>query len=189
VIWTLATPASRPYIAGWVGAQEVHVLSPAALDAWASNFNGCPEMLAQTPHALYAKRVIAENSPALASAKSPKRVGIELRWAWLLEGGARWFAGQTDHARPAIARRLREGRPPQFPPSVRDAPLLGQTVVDLLARTRGERAAARLVCRFEPLTSAFGIRSMRKIERAWREHLTRLTSTDRPGLHDRPAHA
>ena len=24
-----------------------------------------------------------------------------MRWAWLLEGAARWFGGQTAHARPA----------------------------------------------------------------------------------------
>lgn len=176
VIWSLATPASRRYIAGWVGVQELHVLSPTALDARASNVDGSREMLAQTPDALYARRVITENSPALAGAKPPRRLEIGLRWAWLIEGGARWFAGQTGHARPAIARRLHEGPQPQFPPGVRDAPLLGQTVVDLLARTRGERAAAKFVCRLEPLTSAFGIRSVRKIERAWRDHLTGITA-------------
>ena len=37
------------------------------------------------------------------------------RWAWLVAGAAQWFSGQTAHARPAIARRLREGARPGLP--------------------------------------------------------------------------
>jgi hypothetical protein len=50
-----------------------------------------------------------------------------------------------------------------------------------LAQTHGERIVARFVCRLETggprsaLASAFGVRSLRKLERAWRHHLTRLT--------------
>jgi hypothetical protein len=107
----------------------------------------------------------------------------ELRWAWLLEGTARWFAGQTEHARPAIARRLREGARPSFPPAARDALLLGGTVIDLLAREQGEHAAARLACRLDPrgpraaLVKAFGGRSFRHTEQAWRTHLALLASS------------
>jgi hypothetical protein len=177
VVWTIATPANRRYLAGWVGERELHVLAPRALEARASNIEGSPQMLELTPSALYAKRVIVENSPVLANASAPKRLSLELRWAWLLEGGARWFAGQTEHARPAIARRLREGPLPRFPPGLNDAALLGQTVVDLLAKARGERTAARFVCRLgmehprSALAGAFGVRSLRQLEREWRSHL------------------
>ena len=179
-IWAIATPSSRRYIAGWVGAQELHVLSPHALANRASNLEGSAEMLALTPEALYARRVIAENSPALVKATAPRRIGTELRFAWLIEGAARWFAGQTDHAGPAIARRLRESAPPAFPPRLCDAALLGQTVIDLLARARGEQAAARFVCCPKPLTTAFGVRSLRKLDQAWRSHLLELAAGDRP---------
>jgi hypothetical protein len=193
VVWTVATPTSRRYIAGWVGEREMHVLAPRALEARASNAEGSRQMLALTPPSLYAKRVIHENNPALASV--PRRISLQLRWAWLIEGGARWFAGQTDHARPAIARRLREGPPPRFPPGLNDAALLGQTVIDLLAQTHGERTVARFVCRFETggprdtLESVFGVRSLRKLERAWRHHLTRLTEETPQGRSPRtPPH-
>ena len=179
-IWAIATPASRRYIAGWVGARELHVLSPQALANRASNVDGSREMLALTPDALYARRVIAENSPALVKATPPRRIEMELRFAWLIEGGARWFAGQTDHAGTAIARRLRESAPPAFPPRLCDAALLGQTVIDLLARTQGEQAAARFVCRPKPLTTAFGVRSLRKLDHAWRSHLLELAAGERP---------
>lgn len=176
------TPAARRYLAGWPGRQELHVLEPAALEQRASAVPGSREMLELTPSALYARRVIGESNLELRDRGFARRVRVELRWAWLLEGAARWFAGQTDHARPAIARRLREGGRPAFPPGVRDAPLLGGTVIDFLVQERGERAAAEVACRLHPrgsrraLVKAFDGRPLSIIEQGWRAHLNRLAS-------------
>ena len=156
------------------------MLAPAALDARASNVPGSREMLALTAAALYTRRVIVVNNRELSHAKAPARVMLELRWAWLLEGAARWFSGQTEHARPAIARRLREGQRPSFPPGLRDAALLGGTVIDLLAREEGEQLAAQFATRLHPqgaraaLSKAFGGRSLVHTEDAWRSHLARI---------------
>ena len=98
------------------------------------------------------------------------------RLAWLAWGASEWFSGQTAHARPAIARRLREGRSPAFPPGRRDARLLGGTVIDLLVRERGEAEAVRLVDE-GVLRHAFGGAPLREIEARWRTHLERLTAT------------
>lgn len=180
--WLQTAPAARRYVAGWAGKRELHVLAPAALGRRASNVPGSREMLELSPAALYARRVIAENNRGLRQAGAPARLALELRWAWLLEGGARWFAGQTEHARPAITRRLREGRRPAFPPGLRDAALLGGTLIDLLAREAGETAAARFVSRLHPrgpraaLSDAFGGRALAHTEGAWRTHLARLAS-------------
>jgi hypothetical protein len=180
--WLVTAPAARRYVAGWAGAADLHVLSPAALRERASNVPGSRHMLDRTAACLYARRVIAENNPDLARVMGLIRYQRTMRWAWLLEGSARWFGGQTEHARPAIARRLREGRRPSFPPGLRDAPLLGGTVIDLLAREVGEQAAARFCCRLHPqgptaaLTRAFGGRSLVQTEGAWRSHLARLAS-------------
>ncbi len=126
------------------------MLTPAALEQRASNVPGSREMLALTPVALYARRLIAASNRDLARWPGPLRWPVQVRWAWLLEGAARWFSGQTEHARPAIARRLREGPAPSFPPGVRDAALLGGTVVDLLAAEEGERAAVSLASQLDP---------------------------------------
>lgn len=180
--WLTAAPAARRYVGGWSGRHELHVLLPDALQARASAVPGSREMLARTGAALYARRVIVENNDGLSSSVTPRRLLAEFRWAWLLEGAARWFGGQTAHARPAIARRLREGGHPSFPPGVRDAPLLGGTVVDLLVSERDEGAGARLACRVHPhgfrgaLREAFGGRSPRDTEEAWREHLARMAA-------------
>jgi hypothetical protein len=180
--WIATAPASRRYLAGWAGRHELHTLAPAALQARASNVPGSGEMLDRTAAALYARRVIAESNRDLPRRRRPARVAAELRWAWLLDGAARWFSGQTEHARPAIARRLHEGASPSFPPGVRDALLLGGTVIDLLAREQGEQAAADFACRLDPrgaraaLAEAFDGRPVHRTEEAWRSHLKRLAA-------------
>ncbi|MDQ3722832.1 MAG: hypothetical protein M3376_07170, partial [Actinomycetota bacterium] len=91
-----------------------------------------------------------------------------------------WFSGQTAHARPAIARRLREDARPDFPPSLRDAVLLGGSVIDLIAREEGVERAVELVCELPPggpreaLVAAFGGRAMVHSEGTWRAHLARM---------------
>jgi hypothetical protein len=81
--------------------------------------------------------------------------------------------------RPAVARRLREGGPPSFPPSRADALLLGGSVFELLAREEGEGACVTLARGPHPdgpvraLEIAFP-RALRHTERAWRSHLSRL---------------
>lgn len=180
IVWLMTAPAARRYVAGWAGARELHVLAPALLRGRASNVPGSREMLALSAPALYARRVIVENNKELRGVMSAIRIRRELRWAWLLEGAARWFSGQTGHARPAIARRLREGGRPHFPPGLRDATLLGGTVIDLLAREEGERAAAELAVRLHPqgprpaISRAFGGRPLVHTEGAWRSHLARM---------------
>ena len=180
LVWLTTAPAARRYVAGWAGRAELHVLSPQVLRGRASNVTGSREMLALTAAALYARRRVIENNRGLAHVFGPLRARRELRWAWLIEGAGRWFSGQTDHARPAIARRLREGARPHFPPGYRDSALLGGTVFDLLAAERGERAAAQLASHLDPggpraaLTAAFGGRAIEHTEGAWRAHLARL---------------
>jgi hypothetical protein len=180
VNWLTTAPAARRYVAGWTGSDELHVLAPQTLSARASNVPGSREMLLLSPCALYARRVVTENNVDLPRRMSPGRVRRELRWAWLFEGAARWFSGQIEHARPAIARRLREGGRPAFPPSLRDAALLGATVIDLLAREEGEQAAVQFVSRLHPqgaraaLSQAFGGRAFVHTEGAWRAHLARI---------------
>lgn len=173
----LVAPAARRYVAGRGGGEELHVLTPGALQDRASGVTGSLQMLELTAAALYARQVVVDNNPDLVRRRLVLRTLAELRWAWLLEGAARWFAGQTEHAGAAIARRLREGPAPSFPPGIRDAPLLGGTVIELLALEQGEDAVAELATRLHSqgaraaLARAFRGRSLAETERAWRAHL------------------
>ena len=178
----LTAPAGRRYLVGWFGTQELHVLAPRLLERRASSVPGSRELLMLAPAGLYTSVVVGTNNPELPPPFNLSSFMRFLRWAWLALGAAQYFAGQVDHLRPAIKRRLHEGGTPSFPPGVRDAAVLGGTVFDLLAREEGDAAAARLACRLHPdgaetaLVRAFGGRQLRHTERSWRAHLDRLAA-------------
>jgi len=178
----LTAPAARRYVVGWAGRRELHVLCPRLLAHRASNVEGSLEMLMLAPSALLAHRYVADHHPKLPPPVSPPRLARWSRWAWLVEGAAQWLSGQTRHARPAIARRLREGPSPSFPPSRTDALLLGGSVFDLLEKEEGQRACVTLARGPHPdgpmraLEVAFP-RSTRQTEHAWRSHLDRLAAS------------
>lgn len=185
VLWAATGPRSRRYVNGFVSRHELHVLSPAALRERADRIgsgSGAEQMLEFAPSSLYVRRVIMECNRDLYRSLTPSSIATSVRWAWMLEGVSRWFSGETSHARAPIAHYLRQGQRPSFPPSVRDAPLLGGTVIDLLVRTEGERAAVELAGRLHPdgsraaLTKAFGGRPLVHAEGDWRSHLSRLAS-------------
>jgi hypothetical protein len=171
-----ASPASRRYMAGWFARREIHVLAPDALAERASPVEGSREALMLSPLHEYAHIGIALNNPALPPPFNPGSFARYLRWAWLAEGAAAQLSGQTPHLRGAVARRLREGGSPEFPPSARDAPLLGGTLLEMLEELHGREAVARLASELDPLGAqraiekAFG-RSFLEIEATWRERL------------------
>jgi hypothetical protein len=181
VVRRITTPAARRYLAGWAGRGALHVLAPRLLAARAANVEGSREMLLLTPAALYVQLTVAACNPQLPPPWSPRSTVRAARWAWLIAGSAQWFSGQTALARPAIARRLREDARPDFPPGLRDAALLGGSVIDLVAREQGAAAAARLACSplpsggpREALEQAFHGRPLVHTEGTWRAHLSRL---------------
>ena len=174
-----AAPAARRYMAGWFGRREIHVLAPAALEARASSVAGSREALMLTPLHEYAHVVVGANNPAFPPPFTPGGFARYLRWAWVCEGAATHLAGQTEHLRPAIARRLHEGGRPAFPPPARDAVLLGGTVFALLEEEAGIEACVRLAIRPPArgpqavVEDAFG-RPAPAVERDWRRRLDEL---------------
>ena len=173
-----AAPAARRYLAGWFSSHEIHVLSADTLEERASNVEGSREALRLTPLREYAHLVVGANNPGLPPPFTPASFARYVRWAWLCEGAASFFSWQVDHLRPAIARRLREGATPSFPPSARDAPLLGGTIFSLLEETAGEPACVELASALHPggarpaIERAFE-RPFVEVEHAWREHVER----------------
>lgn len=178
--WVLTAPAGRRYLTGWCTPTELHVLAPCVLERHASSVPGSREMTMLAPASLYAQLVVATNNRGLPPPMRVRRIVHHLRWWWLIAGAAQFFSGQTPHARPAIARRLRDGREPAFPPGLADANLLGGSLFDLLASERGIGAAVALACTpphrspVRALVSAFDGRALVHTEGAWRSHLARL---------------
>jgi hypothetical protein len=179
----ITAPAGRRYMAGWFSRDEVHVLSPAALAARASRVEGSREALLLSPLHEYAHLVLGANNPLLPPPFTLRTFSRYARWAWLCEGAAVHFSGQGPYLRAAIARRLREGGRPAFPPDARDALLLGATVLGLLQEGAGPEACVALVTRLDPAGGAAAIerafeRPLAEVERDWRGYLDRaLAST------------
>jgi hypothetical protein len=165
--------AARRYIVGRTSGDTIHVLAPRALRDRRTRAEGSEDLLRLGPAALYARIVVATANPRLGGWRN-------VRWAWLGIGAAEYFSGRTRHARAIVARRLREGPPPSFPPAVRDAGLLGGTVVDFVAREQGGDAAVAFVREAgasgdaqDALRGAFEGRALHHTEAAWRAHLAR----------------
>ena len=188
-----AAPAGRRYLAGWATASELHVLNDVAAERRAAGDESL-RALQGTAERLYAQLVLAANNDRLPPPWDPRRFLRYLRWAWLIEGGAQYFAGQIAMFRPAAIRRLREGRKPKFPPSRRDAIILGGSVFDLLEREVGAHACELLVSRLrrggpkKGLELAFDA-DLKTIEKRWRRHLdesVRRVSTLPAALGEQP---
>jgi hypothetical protein len=175
-----AAPASRRYYAGWFGRQEIHVLARDVRAARASAVPGSLEALRLAPLHEYAHVVVGANIGGLPPPFTASRFLRYAAWAWLCEGAAVYFSGQARFLRGAIARRLHEGGRPRFPPSARDAFLLGGTLFGLLERERGPHACVALASRLHPkgqrraIEKAF-LAGADEVEAEWRRYLRELT--------------
>ena len=145
---------------------ELHTLNDSALERRAAGEDSLRALLG-TPLRLYAQLVLAANNDRMPPPWGPRRFARYLRWAWLIEGGAQYYSGQSASFRTAMLRRLAEGSEPSFPPSARDAIILGGSVFELLDREVGLHACELLVARLPKagpeaaLETAFGARCAR----------------------------
>jgi hypothetical protein len=173
-----SAPAGRRYLAGWAMATELHILNDEYTDRRAAGEDSLAA-LRGTAERLYVQVVVGANNDRLPPPWGIRRFSRYLRWAWLVEGAAQYFAGQVPLFRAAVSTRMRQARSPSFPPTARDAIILGGTIFDLLEHTRGRDACAVLVSRLRRngargnLELAFDA-PIREIEREWRQHLKEL---------------
>jgi hypothetical protein len=176
----VASAAGRRYLAGWATTNELHTLTDAALERRAAGPDSRRALLG-TSRRLYTQITLATHNDRMPPPWGPRGFARYLRWAWLIEGAAQHYAGQSADFRAAILRRLADRSRPSFPPSARDAVILGGTVFDLLEQERGPASCDLLASRLPKagpvatLETAFDA-SIREIESAWREHVDRVAS-------------
>ena len=170
-----AAPAGRRYLAGWAMGTELHVLSDRHLERRAAGEDSLAALRGTAPR-LFAQVVLGINNERLPPPWGMRGFARYLRWAWLIEGGAQYFAGQVPLFRAAVNTRMRRGRAPAFPPSARDAIILGGTVFDLLERERGRDSCRILASRLHREGAAGNLElafdaPMREINALWRRYL------------------
>jgi hypothetical protein len=164
---------------------ELHVLNDNALERRAAGEDSF-RALQGTAGRLYAQLTLAAHNDQIPPPWSPASFRRYLKWAWLVEGGAQYFAGHVALFRGAVGRRLAESSAPSFPPSARDAIVLGGTIFDLLDREIGRHACELLISRIRKdgatpaLELAFGV-DIDAIESAWRLHLRQLVERHAAG--------
>ncbi|HLM51900.1 MAG TPA: hypothetical protein VK279_15245, partial [Solirubrobacteraceae bacterium] len=146
---------------------------------------GSRELQLLAPAALYVQLAVGTANRRLPPPFRPWSLARYRRWAWLQAGAGQLLSGQLEHAGGAIARRLRAGPAPGFPPAVADASLLGGTVLDLVAREEGAATLAGLLTGPLPrgragprraLADVFGGRPVAHTEGIWRARLARLAA-------------
>lgn len=172
----VSAPAGRRYFAGSYSRREIHVLALPALEARASDVAGSREAMMLSPRHEYAHLVVGANNASLPPPFTPGTFRRYLRMAWVSEGAATYLSGQVPHMRAAVARRMREGGRPSFPPPARDALVLGGTVFDFLAREAGAGAADQLALSRSPEAAATALeraldRPAASIARGWEDYL------------------
>ena len=165
----VSAPAGRRYFAGFFGLREIHVLAPPALEARASGVPGSREAMMLSPRHEYAHLTVGANNPSLPPPFTPGTFRRYVRMAWVSEGSATYLAGQVPHMRGAVARRLREGGRPSFPPAARDALVLGGTVFEFVAREAGAEAADALALSRTPEQALAALGPL--TARGWEDYL------------------
>ncbi len=160
-------------------ATELHVLNDFHADRLAAGEDS-QRALRGTAERLYVQVVLAANNRSLPPPWGPRRFARYLRWAWLIEGAGQYFAGQVPLFRAAVISRMREGKSPRFPPSARDAIILGGTVFDLLSDQVGQSACELLVSRLNKRGAAGNLElafdaPMAEIESDWRRYLREIS--------------
>ena len=177
----VSAPAGRRYFAGFYGRREIHVLAPPALEERGSGVPGSREALLLTPRHEYAHLAFGAANPSLPPPFTPGTFRRYVRMAWVSEGAATYFAGQVVHMRGAVARRLREGGRPAFPPGPRDALVLGGTVFALLASEHGDGPCVELALSRSPVAAAGVLekafdRPLASIQNSWTDYLAAFVS-------------
>ena len=170
-----AAPAGRRYLAGWAMATELHVLNDTYLERRSAGDDSLAA-LRGTAERLYSQIVVGTANDGLPPPWGPRGFWRYLRWAWLAEGAGQYYSGQIPLFRAAVNTRMRQGKPPSFPPSARDAIILGGTVFDLLERERGRDACDVLASRLHRSGAAGNLEltfdmPIAEVERLWRRYL------------------
>ena len=159
-------------------ASELHVLNDDYLDRRAAGEDSLAA-LRGTAERLYVQVVVGANNDRLPPPWGPRRFLRYLRWTWLIEGAAQYYADQVRcFAPPSAPGFVTAGRPRSRPrPATRSSSAARSSTCSSASAARTPVTCSPRACvATAHAAPGAGIRrALRDIERAWRDYLRNLS--------------
>ncbi len=138
---SLTEAVGRRYLASWSVGSTLHLVVPHRLLRNGRGQVTMREALERAPSCGLAHLALGHTNPAL----SLQRTLRNRSWFWLAWGAGQTLVGQVPLLATSIAIRRRERRAMTIPPPMRDAVVLGGSLVELVLRERGLTALVQLL--------------------------------------------
>ncbi|MBO9531940.1 MAG: hypothetical protein J7513_03085 [Solirubrobacteraceae bacterium] len=131
----------RKYMASWASGSTLHLIAPDRLARGTEGHISLRDAMDRAPAAGLAHLAIGHANPALSLQKALRRRD----WFWLAWGAGQTLVGQVPMLASVIALRRKERRAIHLPPPMRDAVVMGGSLVELVLRDRGLTALVHLL--------------------------------------------
>lgn len=123
----------RKYLASWASGSTLHLIAPSRLARGTESHISLRDALERAPACGLAHLALGHANPGLDLQRTLRRRA----WFWLAWGAGQTLVGQVPMLASVIALRRKERRALQVPPPMRDAVVLGGSIVELVLRQRG----------------------------------------------------
>lgn len=131
----------RKYLASWASGSTLHLIAPGRLARGAESHISLRDAMERQPACGLAHLALGYANPGLSLQRALRRRA----WFWLAWGAGQTLVGQVPMLASVIAVRRRERRGLSLTPPMRDAVILGGSIVELVLRERGLTALTHLL--------------------------------------------
>ncbi|MFT4034584.1 MAG: hypothetical protein QM679_03300 [Patulibacter sp.] len=131
----------RRYLSSWASGSTLHLIAPGRLTRGAGGHVSLRDAMERAPACGLAHLALGHVNPGLTLQRALRRRD----WFWLAWGAGQSLVGQVPMLASVIALRRKERRHLAVPPVMRDAVVLGGSLVELVRRERGLTALAHLL--------------------------------------------
>lgn len=123
----------RRYLASWTSGSTLHLISPERLRRGTENHISLRAAMERAPACGLAHMALGHANSGLSLQRALRSRG----WFWLAWGAGQTLVGQVPTLASVIAVRRKERRALSLTPAMRDAVILGGSIVELVLRERG----------------------------------------------------
>jgi hypothetical protein len=123
----------RKYLASWASGHTLHLVAPHRLMRGTESHITLRDAMERAPACGLAHLALGHANPGLTLQRALRRRA----WFWLAWGAGQTLVGQVPMLASVIALRRKERRALSLTPPMRDAVVLGGSIVELVLRQRG----------------------------------------------------